>query len=76
MGRRNEKRAVHVAVSDLDIWRSANEMIKQHGEKAWTEAVLKYFEMKRAKDLCGIAVWRRIARAISDFTDPTPRPPN
>ncbi len=60
-------------VSDLDIWRSANELIKQHGEKAWTEAVLKYFEMKRAKDLEGIAVWRRIARAISFFTSPLPR---
>ncbi len=63
-------------VSDLDIWRSANELIKQHGERAWTEAVLKYFEMRRAKDLGGIQVWRRIARAISEFTDPTPRPPN
>jgi hypothetical protein len=65
-----------VTVSDLDIWRSANELIKQHGERAWAEAVLKYFEMKRAKDLHGIRVWRRIARAISDFTDPTPRQPN
>lgn len=65
-----------VAVSDMDIWRSANQLIKQHGEKAWIEAVLKYFEMKRAKDCRGTQVWRRIARAISDFTDPTPRQPN
>lgn len=59
-------------VSDIDIWRSANLLIKQHGDKAWTEAVLRYFEMKRAKDLDGVKVWRRIARAISEFTDPGP----
>ena len=59
-------------VSDLDIWRSANLLIKQHGAKAWTEAVLKYFEMKRAGDADGVKVWRRIARAISFFTSPLP----
>jgi hypothetical protein len=62
-------------VSDLDIWRSANLLIKQHGERAWTEAVLRYFEMKRAKDVEGVRVWRRIARAISHFTDPGPSVP-
>lgn len=60
-------------VSDLDIWRSANLLIKQHGEEAWTEAVVKYLEMKRAKDSEGAITWRRIARAISDFTDPDPK---
>lgn len=66
---------IGVPVSDLDIWRSANLLIKQHGEHAWTEAVLKYFEMRRAKDEEGIKAWRRIARAISTFTDPAPRMP-
>lgn len=59
-------------VSDLDIWRSANVLIKQYGEKAWTEAVLKYFEMNRSGDVEGANVWRRIARAISYFTSPLP----
>ncbi len=58
-------------VSDIDIWRAANLLINQYGDKAWTEAVLKYFEMKRAKDSNGVRVWRRIARAISEFTDPS-----
>jgi len=56
-------------VSDKDIWISATELIKQHGEKAWTEAVLKYFEMRRRRDDGGIKVWRRIARAISELTE-------
>jgi len=57
-------------VSDLDIWRSANLLIKQHGETAWDEAVVKYFEFHQIHDVEGMAVWRRIAKAISDFTGP------
>jgi len=57
-----------MSVSDLDIWRSANELIKQYGEEAWTEAVTRYFNVREKGDKEGMAVWRRIARAIDDFT--------
>jgi len=62
-------------VSEIDIWRSANELIKLHGEKAWDEAVVRYFELRKADDHAGMDVWRRIANAISWLTDPRPKPP-
>lgn len=56
-----------MTVSDRDIWLSAAEMIKAHGEQAWEEAVLRYFDLKQSGDEEGMATWRRIARAIDDF---------
>lgn len=59
-------------VSDIDIWRAANLLIQQHGEKAWDEAVGRYFDMRDAGDAEGMRTWRRIANAIASFTDPRP----
>jgi hypothetical protein len=53
-----------MAISGLDIWRSANELIKYYGDEAWTQAVLKYFELKCSGDAEDGNVWRRIARAV------------
>ncbi len=45
--------------SDLDIYRSANELIKQHGEAADIEAAMRADELIEAGDMEGRAVWLR-----------------
>ncbi len=50
--------------SDLDIYRAANELIKQHGDAADIEAAMRADECLTAGDMEGEAVWLRIGRAI------------
>ena len=50
--------------SDLDIYRSANELIEQHGEAADIEAAMRADERLAAGDMEGEAVWLRIVKAI------------
>ncbi len=54
-------------VDDLDIYRSANELIKQHGEVADIEAALRADERLAAGDMDGEAVWLRILKAIAEL---------
>ncbi len=53
--------------SDLDIYRSANELIKQHGEAADIEAAMRADELMEAGDMDGRAVWLRIVKAIEEL---------
>ena len=53
--------------SDLDIFRSANELIKQHGDAADMEAAMKADERLAAGDMEGEAVWIRIVKAIEEL---------
>ncbi len=53
--------------SDLDIYRSANELIKQHGEAADIEAAMRADERLAAGDMEGEAVWLRIVKAIEEL---------
>ena len=53
--------------SDLDIYRSANEFIKQHGDVADIEAAMKADERLAAGDMEGEAVWLRIVKAIEEL---------
>ncbi len=53
--------------SDLDIYRSANELIKQHGEVADIEAAMRADERLAAGDMEGEAVWLRIFKAINEL---------
>ncbi len=53
--------------SDLDIYRSANELIKQHGEVADIEAAMRADERLAAGDMEGEAVWLRIVTAIEEL---------
>ncbi len=52
--------------SDLDIYRSANELIKQYGEAADMEAAMLANECIAAGDMEGKAVWLRIVKAIEE----------
>ena len=53
--------------SDLDIYRSANELIKQHGDAADIEAAMRADELMDAGDMEGEAVWLRIVKAIKEL---------
>ncbi len=50
--------------SDLDIYRSANELIKQYGEAADIEAAMRADGCLVAGDMEGEAVWLRIVKAV------------
>ncbi len=50
-------------ITDLDIYRSANILVKQHGENAPIEAAMKADAMLERGDMKGFAVWRWIVKA-------------
>ncbi len=69
------KLACNVSVrmdDNADLARTAALLIKQHGEEAWTEAALKYFEMKERGDEEGMRVWRLIAGVINEMKHSKP----
>ena len=53
--------------SDLDIFRAANELIKQFGDAADIEAAMRADERLAAGDMEGEAVWLRIVKAIEEL---------
>ena len=53
--------------SDLDIYRSANELIKQFGDAADIEAAMRDDERLAAGDMDGEAVWLRIVKAVEEL---------
>ena len=53
--------------SDLDVYRSANELIKQFGDAADIEAAMRADELMEAGDMEGEAVWLRILKAIEEL---------
>ena len=53
--------------SDLDIYRSANELIKQHGDAADIEAAMRADARLAVRDMEGQAVWLRIVKAVEEL---------
>ena len=53
--------------SDLDIYRSAQVLIREHGEDAALEAAKRADAMLEKGDLEGQAVWKRIVRAVEEL---------
>ncbi len=47
-------------IPDLDIYRSANLLVKRYGEDAELEAASRVDAMIKAGDPEGLAVWKRI----------------
>ncbi len=60
--------------SDLDIFRSASLLVKQHGEDAPIEAAMRADAMLEKGDLDGYAVWRRIVKAVEELRRADPAP--
>ncbi len=58
--------------SDLDIYRTANQLIQQHGAEAPVHAAMRADAMLDKGDLDGQAVWKRIVRAIEELQDSEP----
>ncbi len=54
-------------IPDLDIYRSANVLVKRHGQDAPIHAAMRADELLEAGDLDGYAVWRRILRAVEEL---------
>lgn len=54
-------------IPDLDIYRSANVRVKQHGEDAPVQAAMRVDAMLEKGDLEGCAVWRRVLRAAEEL---------
>ena len=54
-------------ISDLDIYRAANEMIKQPGDDAPINAAMRADELLEAGDLDRQATWKRIIKAIEEM---------
>ncbi len=51
-------------IPDLDIYRSANILVKQHGPDAPIEAAMRADAMLDKDDLDGYAVWKRVLKAV------------
>ncbi len=54
-------------IPDLDIYRSAHVLVKQHGEDAPLDAAQRADAMLEAGDMAGHAVWLRIVRAVEEL---------
>jgi hypothetical protein len=57
-------------ISDLDIWRAANILIRQHGPDAELEAAKRPDLMLERRDLDGQSLWKQIRRAIVELQAP------
>ncbi len=53
--------------SDLDIYRSAKTLVKQHGQDAPIHAAMNADAMLDKGDLDGYAVWKRIVKAVEEL---------
>ena len=53
--------------SDIDIYRSAQVLVKQHGLAAPIEAAMRADAMLDKGDLDGYAVWKRVVKAVAEL---------
>ncbi len=60
--------------SDLDIYRSANVLVKRHGQDAPIHAAMRADAMLAKGDLDGVAVWQWILRAVEVLQRAEPGP--
>ena len=60
-------------IPDLDIYRSAQVLVKQHGDDAPIHAAMRADAMLEAGDLDGYAVWRRVLRAVKELQGTVPK---
>ena len=55
-----------IMTSDIDIYLTANELIKQHGDDAPIHAAMRAYELLDAGDTDGQAVWKQILAAVEE----------
>ncbi len=61
-------------IPDLDIYRTANILVKQHGQDAPIHAAMRADAMLDKGDLDGCAVWKRVLRAVEELQRAGPGP--
>ncbi len=54
-------------ILDLGIYRSANALVKHHGQDAPIHAAMRADAMLDKSDLDGYAAWKRILRAVGEL---------
>ncbi len=59
-------------ITDLEIFRAANQLVKRYGQDAELEAAQRADAMLEAGDLGGQRVWQRILKAIDDLVAQAP----
>jgi hypothetical protein len=57
-------------ILEIDIYRTANVLIGQHGGKALLEAMNRVEQYRRIGNAKGMEVWRRIADAVETLQMP------
>ena len=62
-------------IPEIDIWRTANLMLKRYGDKALEESAARGDELAAQDDYSGEAVWRRITDAVRQLANQTPAGP-
>ena len=58
--------------ADIDIYRSANVLIRKHGETAAIDAAVRADGMLEEGDLNGPAVWLRVLEAVKELRNVEP----
>jgi hypothetical protein len=58
-------------VPEIDIWRAAYLMLRWYGDTAEAESMRRAEELAADGDNVGVAVWRRIIRAIGQLENVT-----
>jgi hypothetical protein len=61
-------------IPDFETYRSANNLVKRHGEDAPIHAAKRAAAMLEAGDLDGYAMWERILRAVEELQGTEPKP--
>ncbi len=62
-GSPNQKRLM---ISDLEVYRAANQFVKRYGEDAEFKAAERCDAMIERGDPEGLAVWKRILKAVGE----------
>ena len=60
-------------ITDLDIWRVANLLVRRHGEDAATNAARRADKLAGEGLTDGAAVWRRVRCAVEELQRRTRR---
>ncbi len=60
-------------IPDIDIWRSAQVLVKQHGQDAPIHAAMRADAMLDKGGLDGYAAWKRILRAVEELQGTEPK---
>ena len=59
-------------ITKIDVYRTANLFIQQHGDEAAIQAAMKADEMLAKGDMDGKAIWMRVGKAVEELLSKTP----